>query len=85
MITYLFAALVFGLVIAGMAVGVIFSNKPIKGSCGGMNAIGLDTACDICGGDPKVCEEETRNQAGVAAELFYEADSARGEPSRIHK
>ncbi len=73
MLTFFLALLVFVLVVAGMAVGVIFSNKPIKGSCGGMSAIGIDSNCDICGGNPKVCEEETRNQAGVAADLFYEA------------
>jgi len=74
MTTYFLATAVFLLVCAGMAVGVIFSNKPIKGSCGGMGAIGLDTSCDICGGNPQVCEEETRNQPGLAADLFYEAD-----------
>ncbi len=77
MATFVLAALVFGLVIAGMAVGVIFSNKPIKGSCGGIGALGLDQACEICGGNPQVCEEETRNQAGIAAGLFDEtADSS---------
>ena len=79
MLTFLFAALVFAVVITGMALGVIFSNKPIKGSCGGIGALGLDTSCEICGGNPQVCEEETRNQAGVAAGLFEE-DSA--QPSR---
>jgi hypothetical protein len=74
MATFVFAAIVFGLVITGMAVGVIFSNKPIKGSCGGIGALGMDTACEICGGNPRVCEEETRNQAGIAADLFYDAD-----------
>ncbi len=78
MATFVFAALVFGLVIAGMAIGVIFSDKPIKGSCGGIGALGMDTACEICGGNPQVCEEETRNQAGIAAGLheensFYDA------------
>ena len=78
MATFVFAALIFGLVIAGMAIGVIFSNKPIKGSCGGIGALGMDTACEICGGNPQICEEETRNQAGIAAGLheenaFYDA------------
>lgn len=76
MLTYLLAALVFGLVVTGMALGVIFSNKPIKGSCGGIGALGMDTACEICGGNPQVCEDETRNQAGVAAGLFEEAEDA---------
>ena len=35
-----------------MAIGVIFNNKPISGSCGGMSALGMDVACDICKGDP---------------------------------
>jgi hypothetical protein len=46
------------IIIVGMSVGVIFSNKPIKGSCGGMSAIGMDTVCDICGGRPEDCDGE---------------------------
>lgn len=46
------------LVVAAMAIGVIVSNKPIQGSCGGMSALGLETACDICGGDQSKCDEE---------------------------
>lgn len=46
---------VFVLVMAGMAVGVIVSNRAIKGSCGGLNDIeGLKGACDICEGK-KLC------------------------------
>ena len=45
-------------VVAAMAVGVIISNKPIKGSCGGIQALGLVGECDICGGDTVKCEEE---------------------------
>ena len=40
---------VFMLAIAAMSVGVIISNRSIKGSCGGLNDIdGLEGACDIC-------------------------------------
>ena len=46
------------LVVAAMAVGVIFSNKPIKGSCGGIQALGLGGECEICGGDMDKCDEE---------------------------
>ena len=84
MLTYFFAALVFGLVVTGMALGVIFSNKPIKGSCGGIGALGMDTACEICGGNPQVCEEETRNQAGIAAGLFDEPAAGDGDETRFY-
>ena len=35
------------LTIGGMAVGVIFSNKKLKGSCGGLNKV-LGEDCDFC-------------------------------------
>lgn len=76
MTTFLISAAVFALVIAAMAVGVIAGRAPIKGSCGGMGALGIDTACDICGGDPKRCDEETRDgEVGKTnPELYYRAD-----------
>jgi len=45
--------LILGLAILGLSIGVIFDNKPIQGSCGG---IGADESCTICGGDPQKCE-----------------------------
>ena len=45
--------LIFGLAILGLSIGVIFNNKPIQGSCGG---IGADESCTICGGDTQKCE-----------------------------
>jgi len=76
MTLFLISLLVIGLVMAGMAVGVIAGRPPIKGSCGGMGTLGIDTACELCGGDPKRCDEETRdsevgkNNPG----LYYSAD-----------
>lgn len=64
MTTFLVAFGVMALIFAGMAVGVIFSNKPIKGSCGGLNALGMKDGCEICGGKDDVCEEEQRKQQG---------------------
>jgi hypothetical protein len=26
-----------------------------------MGALGVDTACELCGGNPQRCDEETRN------------------------
>ncbi|MEM0955925.1 MAG: (Na+)-NQR maturation NqrM [Pseudomonadota bacterium] len=74
MATFLLAALVFCVVVAGMAVGVIFSNKPIKGSCGGIGALGMDQACEICGGNPQICDEETRDQADTHRRQSLDAD-----------
>lgn len=74
---FLVSMLVIGLVMAAMAVGVIMGRAPIKGSCGGMGALGIDTACDLCGGDPQRCDEETREgEVGKSKPgLYYPADS----------
>jgi len=80
MATFLISALVFCIVVAIMAVGVISGRAPIKGSCGGLGALGIDKACEICGGDPQVCEEETRGgEEGESPdpEQYYPADSHR--------
>lgn len=61
------------LLVAGMAVGVLMGREPIKGSCGGMNALGMDTACDICKGDKERCEEENRLVAAAKSSLGYNA------------
>ncbi|PCI58286.1 MAG: ApbE family protein [Methylophilaceae bacterium] len=61
------------IVVAGMAIGVIFSNKPIKGSCGGIATLGLGGTCEICGGDMDKCDEEN-NKGGEAKKAdFYDA------------
>lgn len=47
------------LLIVGMAVGVLAGRKPIKGSCGGLQNLGLKGKCDVCGGDFEKCEESS--------------------------
>jgi hypothetical protein len=76
MTLFLISLVVIGLVMAGMAVGVMAGRPPIKGSCGGMGALGIDTTCDLCGGDPQRCDEETRDgEVGRNnPELYYSAD-----------
>ncbi len=75
--TIILSVIIFSLVIAAMAVGVIFGRKPIKGSCGGMSSLGIDTACDICGGDANKCEEEQSKQRENSGnkKLAYEVKS----------
>ncbi|WP_447928809.1 (Na+)-NQR maturation NqrM [Vreelandella sp. EE27] len=53
------------LIMTAMAVGVLMGRKPIAGSCGGLNQIGMKEGCDICGGKDKVCEEENRKRGGA--------------------
>ena len=49
MTTFLISFVVFAILMAAMAVGVIVNNREIKGSCGGLNDIdGLEGSCDIC-------------------------------------
>jgi len=49
-------------IIGGMAIGVMFGRQPIKGSCGGMSAVGIDSECEICGGNPARCDAQTTDQ-----------------------
>ena len=58
-----------------MAIGVIFNNKPISGSCGGMSALGMDVACDICKGDPAKCDKESAEASTGDTALAYEAET----------
>lgn len=61
-------------VIAAMSVGVIVHGRPIKGSCGGMSAIGMDTACDVCGGDTSKCDtEQEAIKSSSKAAMAYDA------------
>ncbi len=55
MATFLITFLALMLVVAAMAIGVIFGRRPIKGSCGGLNNVtGLEQECPICS-DPAAC------------------------------
>ncbi len=80
MVTVILLSFVFMLlVVAGMAVGVVFSNKPIKGSCGGIQNLGLGGDCDICGGDPQQCEKESD---GAISNQHMSQQESGAEPGR---
>lgn len=66
MTTVLLAVLLVLVLFAAMAVGLLFGRPPIKGSCGGMSALGAKGECAICGGDSGKCEDASR-PAGNAA------------------
>ncbi|QBF30237.1 (Na+)-NQR maturation NqrM [Thalassococcus sp. S3] len=46
--TFVLAFVFLLLITLGMSVGVIFMNKRIKGSCGGLNAIADADHCLVC-------------------------------------
>lgn len=62
-------------IMAAMAIGVIVARKPIAGSCGGLNQLGLKEGCEVCGGQDQVCEEENRKPQGGARRR---SDESRG-------
>ena len=54
------------LMMTAMSIGVIVGRKPIAGSCGGLNQLGLKQGCDICGGKDEICEEQNRKSSPAA-------------------
>ncbi len=71
------AFIVLVLIISAMSIGVILAKKPIKGSCGGIAALGMDASCDICGRDPEKCDEDGTPRAMPSSDMAYDASSKR--------
>lgn len=71
LLTFLFMVIL----VTAMAVGVLAGREPIKGSCGGLQKVGLDGTCEICGAERNSCEESATAAAGDDdSDLFYDAD-----------
>lgn len=66
--TTVFAFLFMLTIVAAMAVGVIMGRKPIAGSCGGMKALGLDSECEVCGGNPDACSGSSNRRQPTSTE-----------------
>ena len=60
--TIVLSVVVLSLVVAGMAIGVMMGRKPIQGSCGGLNNVGLKGECEICGGNPNQCDGQNNDK-----------------------
>ena len=56
MIYFIATFIVFLIVIFAMAIGYIFNNKTIAGSCGGLAAVGVDKECDC----PEPCDNRKK-------------------------
>lgn len=54
----------FAIIIAAMAVGVIFSNKELKGSCGGTGQCACEKA-----GRPKACEQAAKIEEALQSHM----------------
>ncbi|QDV21215.1 hypothetical protein Pan153_59020 [Gimesia panareensis] len=76
MSTALFALGIFALAFAGMAVGVIFSNRCIKGSCGGLNNIEGVDGCSQCGGCSVGDKKKEHDHAAAAGSCAVEEEDA---------
>ena len=61
------------LLVLAMSVGVILGKKPISGSCGGMSALGMEVACDVCKGDKSKCDKE--DEELNASDFSYDASA----------
>lgn len=73
MIEFLLALGILLLLITGMSIGVLMGRKPIAGSCGGMAALGMEVACEICGGDTTKCVEPDAGPDAPRQKLAYDA------------
>ncbi|MGL6261097.1 (Na+)-NQR maturation NqrM [Vibrio sp. WXL103] len=63
MTTFLITFAVFLAVIAAMAIGYIVQRKVVKGSCGGLGAMGIDKVCNC----PEPCDARKKREAREAA------------------
>ena len=70
-LTFLFAAVVFAVALTGMAVGVIVSNRRIKGSCGGLANLRDsqgNTLCEACTNPSPDCSGNPTEEDSVVTE-----------------
>ncbi|WP_439108017.1 (Na+)-NQR maturation NqrM [Congregibacter sp.] len=73
---FVLAFLVMGLIMAGMAIGAMAGRGPLKGSCGGLSAVGIEGRCEICGDDPSLCKEQSDSADEASSDSdrrFYDA------------
>lgn len=75
MATFGITFLIFLGVIAAMSVGYIFQKKVVKGSCGGLGAVGVDKVCNC----PEPCDARKKREAREAlrAQKLAEWDDKR--------
>lgn len=75
MIEFVLSFIILLAIVAGMAIGVMKGRAPISGTCGGLNNIGIDGACEICGGNPAKCDSNEEAPAAGRSTGFYDASN----------
>lgn len=68
---FLITAVVFAIAITGMAIGVIVSNRKLRGSCGGLSNMRDKTgnpACELCSNPSPSCSGDPNERDAVASE-----------------
>ncbi len=61
--------LIMAFAVLAMALGVIFSNRKIQGSCGGLAALGMEKACDC----DRPCERRRRMEEEGRRQVDFES------------
>jgi thiamine biosynthesis lipoprotein len=74
--TMLSALLVFGLAIAAMAAGVIFGNRRIQGSCGGLASGSGESSCALCHNPSTQCRQRGADSSAAADAAESKTESA---------
>jgi len=76
------AFFIFVLAVAGMAVGVIFSDRKLQGSCGGVAADGTTLGDCLCEKKKQnLCPSEEGNELVKMAGMGWPKRKAKGAPS----
>lgn len=65
---FVLAFLIMALVTAAMAIGALAGRGPLKGSCGGIAALGIEGRCAICGDDWRASTGSVTASTSSAAE-----------------
>lgn len=78
---FLAVVVIFGLAILGMAVGVIFSNRCLRGSCGGLGAMRDEQGRSLC----EACTTPSENCTKMSRDAAAEGETQASEPYAAHR
>lgn len=67
LLTVLLTVVIVALLFAAMAVGVLLGRAPMKGSCGGLGAVGIEGDCGACGRRHEDCPKKAAPREAVIA------------------